>query len=106
MDFVGLVPLEHAHAQGIYHAIGKAIDNSKLNIDTFKNKLVDFTADRASVILGSKAGVQALLKEKVKHIIDFWHMPHCLELCSNNEVRSEKASLAIDMLLLIYTTNH
>ena len=49
-------------------------------MENWKGKLVAFGADGASVNLGKKAGLAALLKKEVPHLVEFHCLPHRLEL--------------------------
>lgn len=46
----------------------------------WETKLVAFGADSASVNLGKKAGLAALLRKEVPYLVDFHCLPHQLEL--------------------------
>jgi len=50
------------------------------SIHTWKEKLVGMRADGASINLGKKGGVVALLRQEVPHLIDFHCLPHRLAL--------------------------
>lgn len=51
-----------------------------VGIHQWKEKLVGMGADGASVNLGKKGGVVALLRRDIPHVIDFHCLPYRLEL--------------------------
>ena len=76
-------------------------------IHQWKEKLVGMGADGASVNLGKKGGVVALLRQEVPHLIDFHCLPHHLELPLLEMQRSCKLLETIyKVLQLIWKTYH
>ena len=76
-------------------------------IHHWKEKLVGMGADGASVNLGKKGGVVALLRQEVPHLIDFHCLPHRLELALLEMQRSCKlVETAYEVLRLIWKTYH
>ncbi|XP_067017850.1 zinc finger protein 862-like [Acropora muricata] len=75
---VGHKEVAHAHAQGILDTINGAFGDC--GIPRWKDKLVGMGADGASVNLGKKGGVSALLRQHSPHLVDFHCLPHRLEL--------------------------
>ena len=62
---------------GLKDAICATFKEAGVNWET---KLVAFGADGASVNLGKKAGLAALLRKEVPYLVDFHCLPHRLEL--------------------------
>lgn len=63
---------------GLKEAISTTFEEA--GVEDWKEKLVAFGADGASVNLGKKAGVAALLKKDIPYLVDFHCLPHRLEL--------------------------
>ena len=63
---------------GLKEAISATFEDTE--VENWKGKLVAFGADGASVNLGKKAGLAALLKKEVPHLVEFHCLPHRLEL--------------------------
>lgn len=64
-------------------------------------------SDGASVNIGKKGGVAALLRREVPHVIDFHCLPHRLELALLEMQKSCKlVSTIYDVLQLIWKTYH
>ncbi|KAJ8321702.1 hypothetical protein KUTeg_000173, partial [Tegillarca granosa] len=59
-----------------------AIDKSfkSIEFESYRDKIIGFCADGASVNLGQSNGVVAKLREKIPHVIDIHCMAHRLEL--------------------------
>ena len=77
------------------------------SIHNWKEKLVGMGADGASVNLGKKGGVVALLRQEVPHLIDFHCLPHRLELALLEMQRSCKlVETVYEVLQLIWKTYH
>ena len=76
-------------------------------IHNWKEKLVGMGADGASVNLGKKGGVVALLRQEVPHLIDFHCLRHRLELALLEMRRSCKlVETVYEVLQLIWKTYH
>ena len=89
----------------IKESIDSAFQNAGLS--TWKNKAVAFGADGASVNLGKKGGVSALLKKEVPYILDFHCLPHRLELALQELQKScESVECIYNVLHLIWKTYH
>ncbi|XP_077863556.1 E3 SUMO-protein ligase KIAA1586-like [Saccoglossus kowalevskii] len=71
---IGLVELEHAHADGIVAAIDKVFGS--VGFEDYRNKLIGFCADGASVNMGETGGVRAKLGQSCEWLITIWCMPH------------------------------
>ena len=76
--YVAFIEVENAHAEVLLAATNSAFKT--VLIDNISDKLIAFTADGASVTMGSKNGVQARLRQHTLHLIDMWCMLHKLEL--------------------------
>ena len=85
--------------QGILETVNGAFGDC--GIPRWKDKLVGMGADGASVNLGKKGGVWALLRQHSPHLVDFHCLPHRLELvevqnsCHQVEVVSDVLQLII-----------
>lgn len=78
-----------------------------VGISQWKEKLVGMGSDGASVNIGKKGGVAALLRREVPHMIDFHCLPHRLELALLEMQKSCKlVSTIYDVLQLIWKTYH
>ena len=76
-------------------------------IPGWKDKLVGMGADGASVNLGKKGGVSALLRQHSPHLVDFHCLPHRLELALVEVQKScHQVEVAYDVLQLIWKTYH
>ena len=73
----------------------------------WKDKLVGIGADGASVNLGKKCGVAALLRRDVPYLIDFHCLPHRLELGLLEMQRScRQVEIIYEVLQMIWKTYH
>ena len=70
LKFIKLLPLKECDAQTIFTVVTGFFTQNKVSIE----KLIIFTSDGASVMLGYNNGVQAKLKSIVPHLIEF----HCV----------------------------
>ena len=76
-------------------------------MENWKDKLVAFGADGASVNLGKKTGLAALLKKDVPHLVEFHCLPHRLELSLLHLQNSCKfVDDVYNVLHLIWKTYH
>jgi len=106
-DFVSFVPVEHAHADGVLDAIDHAFTNLQMSEREVTDRLIGFTADGASVNMGVKQGVQAKLKRRTPSLIEFWCMPHKLEIAVTKMLKDcNYVATVIEILDLIYKTYH
>ncbi|XP_068671116.1 zinc finger protein 862-like [Montipora foliosa] len=96
---VGHKEVAHAHAQGILDTVNGAFQVSGIHL--WKGKLAGMGADGASVNLGKKGGVVALLRQDVPHLL------HRLELALLEMQRSCKLLETVHgVLQLIWKTYH
>lgn len=90
---------------GLKAAISATFEDAE--VKNWKEKLVAFGADGASVNLGKKAGLAALLKKDVPHLVEFHCMPHRLELALLELQNSCKSVEDVyNVLYLIWNTYH
>ena len=70
-------------------------------------KVVAFGADSASVNLGKKGGVAALIRKDIPYLVDFHCLPHKLELALLEMQRSCKLVEEVyDVLNLVWKNYH
>lgn len=90
---------------GISQAVESAF--SHIEAPNWKEKVVGFGADGASVNLGQKGGVVAKLKQHVPYLLEVHCFPHRLELALLNIQRDCKlASKVYDIMHLVWKTYH
>ena len=90
---------------GLKEAISTNFEEA--GVEDWKEKLVVFGADGASVNLSKKAGVAALLKKDIPYIADFRCLPHRLELAVLELKGSCKSVEDVyNILHLIWKTYH
>ena len=77
VNLVGQKEIQHAHAEGIVTATKTLCDKVD---ETWKQKLIGFGADGASVNLGRNRSVYTLLRDEVQYTVSLHCMPHRLEL--------------------------
>ena len=75
-----------------------------MEFNTFLSKLVTMGSDVASVMLGKKSGVLALLKEQQPSLIDVHCSGHRLELCYKDAMK--KVLMAEKVLTLLWIILH
>ena len=90
---------------GLKAAISATFEDAE--VKNWKEKLVAFGADGPSVNLGKKAGLAALLKKDVPHLVKFHCPPHRLELALLELQNSCKSVEDVyNVLYLIWNTYH
>ena len=73
----------------------------------WKDKLVGIGADGASVNLGKKGGVAALLRLDIPYLVDFHCLPHRLELALLEMQRTcRQVEIIYEVLQMIWKTYH
>ena len=77
--FIKCCQVQHGTALGVINAIKRSAE-TVMEFNTFLSKLVTMGSDGASVMLGKKSGVLALLKEQPS-LIGVHCSAHRLELC-------------------------
>ena len=83
--FVGLWVLKRANAIRILEIIDHIL--LTIGLIEWKDKVVGFGADGASVMMGHKGGVVALLKADVPNLIDIHCVAHRLQLSVLDAIR-------------------
>ena len=90
---------------GLKEAISTTFEEA--GVEDWKEKMAAFGADGASVNLGKKAGIAALLKKDIPYLVDFHCLPHRLELALL-ELQSSYKSVEVvyNILHLIWKSYH
>ena len=87
--------------------IKEAIVNSCDNIIQWEKKVVAFGADGASVNLGKKGRVAALMRKEIPYLVDFHCLPHRLELALFKMQKSCKSVQELyEVMNLVWKTYH
>lgn len=90
---------------GLVQAVESAFGD--LEVPNWKEKLTGFGADGASVNVGHKGGVSALLKKDVPHLLEIHCFPHRLELALLSMQRDcHLVTQVYDVLHLVWKTYH
>jgi len=85
-------------------SIFKSVVEYFREIDVSINKMIMFTSDRASVMLGCSNGVQAKLKSVVPHLMEFHYVAHREALSISQAYQSVEYFVQIkSMLHAIYS---
>ena len=95
-------------ARGIHEAIMKALKTINIDEDVLQRKLVAFGCDGASVMIGKKNGVAALLKHLQPSVIIVHCLAHRLELAYKDAVKTSSSAYkdTIALLMGIYFFYH
>ena len=96
--FIKCCQVQRGTALGVINAIKKSAE-TVMEFNTFLAKLVAMGSDGASVMLGKKSGVLALLKEQQPSLIGVHCSAHRLELSYKDAMR--KVPLAEKVLTLL-----
>ena len=100
LKFMKLVALQECNAESIFKSVVKYFDEIKVSLD----RLIMFTSDGASVMLGCDNGVQAKLKSIVPHVIEFHCVAHREALSVSQAYQSVDYFVQVEsMLLIIYS---
>ncbi|KAK0048443.1 E3 SUMO-protein ligase [Biomphalaria pfeifferi] len=104
--FLDLVELESVTANGVFASLLHCLHFYGLTEDFLRRNLVSLACDGAAVMLGSKSGVKALLKEKFPSVL-VWHCAnHRLELSVGDVVKQvsgiNRFKAFIDKLYVVY----
>lgn len=78
--FLCLMEVEDCTARGIYTSLVNFFDKHGIPVEN----LIGFASDNASVMMGGRAGVQALLKERVPALFVQGCVCHSMHLCASN----------------------
>ena len=95
VKFMKLVALQECDAQSIFTSVVKYFDHIEVSLD----KLIMFTSDGASVMLGCDNGVQAKLKSVVPHLIEFHCVAHREALSVSQAYQSVDYFVQIESIL-------
>ena len=100
MLFLSLEEPPNAKAPGILAALDNAF--AKFGIPNWKEKLLGFCSDGASVNFGQVRGVSALLKAQSPWIVSVWCLAHRLELAVKDAFKGTYMDTVIEILTTIY----
>ncbi|XP_063733444.1 zinc finger protein 862-like [Eleginops maclovinus] len=99
-NFLGLVQCDKPDANGIYDAIMQAVKLPGIPKEEMMKKIVGFAGDGAAVNTGKKAGVIALMRERISgDILMVQCMAHRVELAFKEAMK--QASLFIKVYVLL-----
>lgn len=107
--FLDLVELNQQTAYNITHQLIECLHKSGFNDDFLKRNWISFASDGASVLLGKKAGVAKLLKDKYPLIFNWHCLNHRLELAVSDTMKDINATnhfkSFIDSLYVLYNNS-
>ena len=90
---------EATDAQGLYACLEGALQY--MGIDNWKNKLVGFGSDGASVNMAA-GGLRGYLEADIPWVVVFWCLAHRLELSLKDALKSTFFSQVDEMLMRLY----
>ena len=103
--FLTVQSVKHANADGILQAIDNGFNYA--NVINWKDGLVGFGADGASVMMGRQNGVLKKIKDDVPHLIEMHCVAHKLELAILDAFKDESILTELkDLLQRIYKHYH
>lgn len=103
--FLTVQSVKHANADGILQAIDNGFNYA--NVINWKDGLVGFGADGASVMMGRQNGVLKKIKDDVPHLIEMHCVAHKLELGILDAFKDESILTELkDLLQGIYKHYH
>jgi hypothetical protein len=103
--FVGLEDLEHAHAQGVFDSIDRAM--LKFGCADWKEKLVGVGCDGANVNLGSNDSVATRMSQNRPYVLPIHCVAHRLELGVLSALKNNPTLNTIyDILKKVYKHYH
>lgn len=103
--YFSIEDVESADAAGVLNSINEEFDRHGL--PDWKEKLIGFGSDGASVNLGNRSGVAKQIKDEVPHLIITHCVAHRLELAANNAIKHHKIMREIqDILQHMYKHYH
>lgn len=103
--FLTVQSVKHADADGILHAIGNGFNYA--SVVNWKDGLVGFGSDGASVMMGRQNGVLKKIKDDVPHLIEMHCVAHRLELVTLDAFKGESILTELkDLLQGIYKHYH
>ena len=91
--FCALKDLEHAHAEGIYQAVERALDDS--GIENWREKIVGAGSDGAAVNIGQRNSVATHLSHDKPYLVIGHCVCHRLELAAQEGIKDEPMLLVI-----------
>ena len=107
VKFMGCMATEKADAKGILNALKRAVESICLEWEELLNKLVVFGFDGASVMMGARKGVAALLKEKNPSVIGIHCFGHRLELAYKESLaKVDLGDKVLTLLMGLYYFYH
>eukprot|EP00064_Thunnus_orientalis_P011109 superscaffoldBa00001571_g11139 len=83
--FIAVEELQHTTVPGHYAAINTALEKAKLS--QWKEKIVGFVSDGATVIVGWFGGVTTLLRGEVPHLVNIQCLGYGLELAAMDAMK-------------------
>ena len=95
LKFMKLLALQECDAMSIFTSVVKYFEEIKVSMD----KLIMFTSDGASVMLGCENGVQAKLKSVVPHLVEFHCVAHREALSVSQAYKSVGYFVQIESIL-------
>ena len=95
LKFIQLLTLQECDATSIFTSVVKYFDEIQVSLD----KLIMFTSDGASVMLGCDNDVQAKLKSVVPHLIEFHCVAHREALSGSQVYQSVGYFVQIESML-------
>ena len=100
-----LAHIDDASAEGVLRAIEGVFESAELF--DWKEKLVAIGSDGASVNIGKKKGISALLTNQKNHVVTMHCVAHRLELAVLDVVKSDQnLKYVSEMLYLLYKHYH
>ena len=94
-----LVSVESANATGIVKSIDDAFGNLRSSPEEVRKKIVSLATDGASVMVGRHAGVAAMLKQDVPHLVSIHCVAHRLGLAILDAIKDKPCLQEIKRVL-------